>query len=97
MLERFDTAKVMGGHRGDATDTIAVGTRITPRPPGHGRRSPAPRSHRTRRADFPHRALRQLIHSTANACSSRYGRRSLGCGRKSLASFVIRSHEKLSF
>ena len=50
-----------------------------PAPPqvtGGGR--PPPRSHRTRRADFPHRALRQLIHSTASACSSRYGRRSLG-------------------
>jgi hypothetical protein len=40
-------------------------------PPGHGRRSPAPRSHRSWRADFPHHALRQLIHSTASACSSR--------------------------
>ena len=46
---------------------IAVGTVIAHRPPGHGRRSPAPRSHRTRRADFPHRALRQVIHSTASA------------------------------
>src|SRR5262245_66327647 len=58
---------------------IAVGTVITDRPPGAGRRSPAPRSHRTRRADFPHRALRQLVHSTASACSSRYGRGGLGC------------------
>jgi hypothetical protein len=57
---------------------VAVGTRIAPRPPGHRRRSPAPGSHRTRRADFPHRALRQLIYSTASACSSRCGRRSLG-------------------
>jgi len=39
---------------------VAVGTAVASRPPGHGRRSPAPRSHRTRRADFPHRALRQL-------------------------------------
>ena len=38
----------------------------------------AARSHRTWRADFPHHALRQLIYSTARACSSRYGRRSLG-------------------
>src|ERR1700719_613801 len=33
---------------------IAVGTPITGRPPGHRRRSPAPGSHRTWRADFPH-------------------------------------------
>src|SRR5262245_10449974 len=46
--------------------------------PGHRRRSPAPGSHRTWRADFPHHALRQSIYSTASACISRYGRRSLG-------------------
>jgi DNA-binding XRE family transcriptional regulator len=32
-------------------------------PPGRRRRSPAPGSHRTWRADFPHHALRQLVHS----------------------------------
>ena len=42
---------------------VAVGTRISPRPPGRRRRSPAPGSHRTWRADFPHHALRQLVHS----------------------------------
>jgi hypothetical protein len=42
---------------------VAVGTRISLRPPGRRRRSPAPGSHRTWRADFPHHALRQLIHS----------------------------------
>jgi hypothetical protein len=42
---------------------VAVGTRISPRPPGRRRRSPAPGSHRTCRADFPHHALRQLVHS----------------------------------
>ena len=31
--------------------------------PGRRRRSPAPGSHRTWRADFPHHALRQLVHS----------------------------------
>src|SRR5258707_9652438 len=31
--------------------------------PGRRRRSPAPGSHRTWRADFPHPALRQLVHS----------------------------------
>ena len=43
--------------------------------PGRRRRSPASGSHRTERADFPHSALRKLIHSTASACSSRCGRR----------------------
>ena len=57
---------------------IAVGTRITARPPGHRRRSPTPGSHRTWRAALPHHALRRLIHSTASACSFPYGRRSLG-------------------
>jgi len=33
---------------------IAVGAAIAGRPPGHRRRSPAPGSHRTWRADFPH-------------------------------------------
>ena len=33
---------------------------------------------RTERADFPHSALRKLIHSTASACSSRCGRRKRG-------------------
>jgi hypothetical protein len=33
---------------------VAVGTSISPRPPGRRRRSPAPGSHRTWRADFPH-------------------------------------------
>src|SRR6202043_134963 len=42
---------------------VAVGTRISPRPPGHRRRSPAPGSHRSWRADFPHHALRQLVRS----------------------------------
>ena len=58
---------------------IAVGTVIAHRPPGHRRRSPAPGSHRTWHAAFPHHALRQLVHSTASACSFPYGRRSLGC------------------
>jgi hypothetical protein len=40
-----------------------------PIPPGHRRRSPAPGSHRTWRAALPHHALRQLVHSTASACS----------------------------
>ena len=43
---------------------VAVGTRISPRPPGRRRRSPAPGSHRTWRADFPHHALRQLVPRT---------------------------------
>ena len=47
-------------------------------PPARMSASFAARSHRTWRADFPHHALRQLIYSTARACSSRYGRRSLG-------------------
>ena len=38
----------------------------------------APGSHRTWRADFPHHALRPLVHSTASACNSLYGRRSFG-------------------
>jgi hypothetical protein len=42
---------------------VAVGTRISPRPPGRRRRSPAPGSHRKWRAGFPHHALRQLVHS----------------------------------
>jgi hypothetical protein len=42
---------------------VAVGTRISLHPPGRRRRSPAPGSHRTWRADFPHHALRQLVHS----------------------------------
>ena len=46
--------------------------------PGRRRRSPASGSHRTERADFPHSALRKLIHSTASACSSRCGRRKRG-------------------
>src|ERR1700731_1937168 len=41
----------------------AVGTVIADRPPGCRRRSPAPGSHRTWRADFPHHALRQLVRS----------------------------------
>jgi hypothetical protein len=40
--------------------------------PGHRRRSPAPGSHRTWRAALPHHALRQLVHSTASACSFPY-------------------------
>src|SRR5229473_8082882 len=46
-----------------ASAAIAVGTLIAERPPGRRRRSPAPGSHRTWRADFPHHALRQLVHS----------------------------------
>jgi hypothetical protein len=46
-----------------ALTKVAVGTRISPRPPGRRRRSPAPGSHRTWHADFPHHALRQLVHS----------------------------------
>ena len=46
--------------------------------PGRRRRSPASGSHRTERADFPHSALRKLIHSAASACSSRCGRRKRG-------------------
>ena len=34
-----------------------------PHPRGRRRRSPAPGSHRTWRANFPHHALRQLVHS----------------------------------
>ncbi len=48
--------------------------------PGHRGQSPAPGSHRTWRADFPHHALRQLVHSTASICSFPYGRRSFGFG-----------------
>ena len=55
-----------------------VGEDVSIPTPGHRRRSPAPGSHRTWRADFPHHALRQLIYSTASACMSRYGRRSFG-------------------
>jgi hypothetical protein len=58
--------------------TGRLGTRIAPRPPGHRGRLPVPGSHRTWRADFPHHALRPLVHSTASACNSRYGRRSFG-------------------
>ena len=43
--------------------TFAVGTRVTSRPPGRRRQLPAPGSHRTWRADLPHHALRQLVHS----------------------------------
>ncbi len=53
---RFDRAAV----------TFAVGTRVTSRPPDHRGQSPAPDSHRTWRADLPHHALRQLVHSTAS-------------------------------
>jgi hypothetical protein len=42
---------------------FAVGTAVTSRPPGRRRRSPAPGSHRTWRADLPHHALRRLVHS----------------------------------
>ena len=60
----------LGGWR--ASRRVAVGTRISPRPPGHRRRSPASGSHRTWRADFPHHALRRLIYScTARTCSAR--------------------------
>ena len=38
-------------------------SRIDPSP-GHWRRSPASSSHRTQHADFPHYALRKLVHST---------------------------------
>src|SRR5208337_4221300 len=57
---------------------VAVGTAIAGRPPGHRGQSPAPDSHRTWRADLPHHALRQLVHSTASTCSFPYGRRSFG-------------------
>jgi hypothetical protein len=46
-------------------------TLVAERPPGHRRRSPASGSHRTWRADLLHHALRQLVHSTASACSFR--------------------------
>jgi hypothetical protein len=48
-----------------------TGSTVAPfsHPPGHRRRSPAPGSHRTWRAALPHHALRQLVHSTASACS----------------------------
>src|SRR6185369_14334408 len=39
--------------------------------PGHRERSPAPGSHRTWRAAFPHHALRQVVHSTFAAIRSR--------------------------
>ncbi len=42
---------------------IGIGGASRLRPPGRRRRSPAPGSHRTWRADFPHHALRQLVHS----------------------------------
>src|ERR1019366_9455972 len=51
--------------------TFPVGTLISERPPGHRRRSPASGSHRTWRADFPHHALRRLVHSTARLCNAR--------------------------
>jgi hypothetical protein len=50
---------------------FAVGTSIAGRPPGHRRRSLASGSHRTWRADFPHHALRQSVHSTARLCKAR--------------------------
>ena len=60
------------GARTHCSVAFAVGTLISERPPGHRRRSPASGSHRTWRADFPHHALRRLIHScTARACSAR--------------------------
>ena len=40
-----------------------VGGDVAAPTPGRRRRSPAPDSHRTWRADFPHHALRQLVHS----------------------------------
>ena len=40
--------------------------------PGGRRQSPAPGSHRTQRADFPHWALQTLIHSMAIACVDCY-------------------------
>jgi hypothetical protein len=48
--------RVMGGHRGDAMDSIAVGTRITPRPP-----------HRSVRAQLRHTACMGLFLSRGPA------------------------------
>jgi hypothetical protein len=49
---------------------VAIGTNLAVRPPGGRRQSPAPGSHRTQRADFPHWARQKWIHSLARACSS---------------------------
>ena len=49
---------------------VAVGMSVARHPLGGRRQSPAPGSHRTQRADFPHWALQTLIHSMAIACSS---------------------------
>src|ERR1700738_3936023 len=47
----------------DATGDGRGGDEDLSSPPGRRKRSPAPGSHRTWRADFPHHALRQLVHS----------------------------------
>jgi hypothetical protein len=49
---------------------IAVGTSVTPLPPGEGR-SPAPGSHRTKGAFLPHYAGQKLIPSVAIALQLR--------------------------
>ena len=59
-----------------------------PKPrPGHRERSPAPGSHRTWRAAFPHHALRQVVHSTFAAIRSR---------SVSMVSLILSLHRGLS-
>ena len=69
--EMWCTAEDQAYLKMQAGAAFAVATAVSSRPPGHRGRSPVPGSHRTWRADFPHHALRQLVHSTACACSSR--------------------------
>src|SRR4029453_5752736 len=47
------------------------GAASLPPRPGHRERSPAPGSHRTWRAAFPHHALPQVVHSTFAGIRSR--------------------------
>jgi len=71
-LARAFTAKeavLALAEQADAALNERIGALETALAPGHRRRSPAPGSHRTWRAALPHHALRQLVHSTASACS----------------------------
>jgi len=63
------------------------GAASLPPRPGHRERSPAPGSHRTWRAAFPHHALRQVVHSTFAAIRSR---------AVSMVSLILSLHRGLS-
>jgi hypothetical protein len=59
--DRISTLRAQFGRGWEISRLIPLGGR---------RQSPAPGSHRTQRADFPHWARQTLIHSMAIACSS---------------------------